>query len=329
MIDHIKDDCPQILRDFLVYIETILNRSQNTVLSYYYDLRLFLRFIKLHKNVVPKNSQFDEIKISDVDAQLIARITTSDIYEFIHYISSQNNNRSCSRARKVSTLRSFFKYLTKKTHLLDYDPMAELDNPKKSKTIVKYLTIEQSISLLDSIDGKFKERDYCIIVLFLNCGLRLSELVGINENDIKDNKLVVTGKGNKQRLVYLNDACLSAIKAYMEFKSTHYKDTLKREPALFISRNLRRMDKRSVQLIVEKYLKAANLDNMGFSTHKLRHTAATLMYQHGGVDVRTLQEVLGHENLSTTQIYTHVSNEQTKKAIESNPLSNIKPKDNK
>jgi site-specific recombinase XerD len=329
MIDRITDDCPQILREFLVYIETILNRSSNTVLSYYYDLRLFLRFIKLHKNIIPKNTVFEEIKIADVDAQLISRITTSDIYEFIHFISSKNNNRSYSRARKVSTLRSFFKYLTKKTHLLDYDPMLELDNPKKSKSIVKYLTIEQSISLLNSIDGKFKERDYCIIVLFLNCGLRLSELVGINENDIKENKLVVTGKGNKQRLVYLNEACLNAIENYMKYKSLHYKDTLKREPALFISRNLKRIDKRSVQLIVEKYLKAANLDNMGFSTHKLRHTAATLMYQHGNVDVRTLQEVLGHENLSTTQIYTHVSNEQTKKAIESNPLSNIKPKENK
>ncbi len=325
----ILDDCPQILREFLLYMETILNRSPNTILSYYYDLKLFFRFIKKQKNIVDKNILFEEIKIEDVDAELISKITTTDIYEFIHFIIHKNNNHSYARSRKVSTLRSFFKYLTQKTHLLDYNPMTELDNPKKSKTIVKYLTIEQSISLLNNIESKYKERDYCILVLFLNCGLRLSELVGINEHDIKENKLVVTGKGNKQRLVYLNEACVDAIEKYMKFKSKKYKDTLKNEPALFISRNMKRIDKRSVQMIVQKHLKAANLDRMGFSTHKLRHTAATLMYQHGNVDVRTLQEILGHENLSTTQIYTHVSNLQAQKAIESNPLSNFKPKEDK
>ena len=323
----ILEDCPQILREFLFYMETILNRSPNTILSYYYDLKLFFRFILKQKDKSYKTVLFEEIKIEQVDAQLISKITTSDIYEFIHFITHKNNNHSCARSRKVSTLRSFFKYLTQKTHLLEYNPMAELDNPKKSKSIVKYLTIEQAISLLSSLDGKFKERDYCILTLFLNCGLRLSELVGINEYDIKDDKLVVTGKGNKQRVVYLNDACKNALKEYLDFKSKKYKDTLKNEPALFISRNMKRIDKRSVQLIVEKHLKSANLDRMGFSTHKLRHTAATLMYQHGNVDVRTLQEILGHENLSTTQIYTHVSNLQAQKAIESNPLSKFKPKE--
>ncbi len=327
MVNIILEDCPQILKDFLFYMETILNRSPNTVLSYYYDLKLFLKFIKKRKINTANNISFNEIKIEDVDAELISRITTSDIYEFIHFITHENNNKSYARSRKVSTLRSFFKYLTQKTHLLEYNPMSELENPKKSKSIVKFLTIEQSISLLNNIESKFKERDYCILVLFLNCGLRLSELVGINECDIKENKLVVTGKGNKQRLVYLNEACLDAIKNYKEFKSKKYKDTLKNEPALFISRNMKRIDKRSVQMIVQKHLKSANLDAMGFSTHKLRHTAATLMYQHGNVDVRTLQEILGHENLSTTQIYTHVSNSQAQKAIESNPLSNFKPKD--
>ncbi len=329
MTDNILNDCPQILKEFLFYIETILNRSPNTVLSYYYDLRLFFRFIKKQKKIISNKVSFDQIKIEDVDAELISRITTTDIYEFIHFITHENNNKSYSRSRKVSTLRSFFKYLTQKTHLLEYNPMSELDNPKKTKSIVKYLTIEQSIALLSNIESKYTERDYCILILFLNCGLRLSELVGINESDIKDNKLIVTGKGNKQRLVYLNQSCLDAIKAYKNFKSQHYKDTLKYEPALFISRNMKRIDKRSVQMIVQKHLKAANLDSMGFSTHKLRHTAATLMYQHGNVDVRTLQEVLGHENLSTTQIYTHVANSQTQKAIESNPLSNFKPKDKK
>ena len=206
--------------------------------------------------------------------------------------------------------------------------MLEIDNPNKPKRVVKYLTLEQSMELLQGVEGKFKERDYCIITLFLNCGLRLSEVVGINENDIKDDRLVVTGKGNKQRQIYLNNACLQALERYITWKRADPEQyaRIKDKKALFISKNYARINKRSVQLIVEKWLKNANLDNMGFSTHKLRHTAATLMYQHGDVDVRTLQEILGHENLATTQIYTHVSNAQAKDAFDSNPLAKFTQK---
>ena len=328
MDNRILDDCPQILRDFLFYMETILNRSSNTVLSYYYDLRLFLRFVKRRKKNISKEIEFDDITISDVDANLISSVSVADIYEYLYFISNDHDNQSMARSRKVSSLRTFYKYLTQKIHLFEYNPMLEIDNPNKPKRVVKYLTLEQSMELLQGVDGRFKERDYCILTLFLNCGLRLSEVVGINENDIKGDRLVVTGKGNKQRQIYLNNACLQALERYITAKRADAEQyaRIKDKKALFISRNYTRINKRSVQLIVEKWLKSANLDNMGFSTHKLRHTAATLMYQHGDVDVRTLQEILGHENLATTQIYTHVSNAQAKNAMDSNPLAKFAPK---
>lgn len=328
MDNRILDDCPQILRDFLFYMETILNRSPNTVLSYYYDLRLFLRFIKRRKKNISKEIEFDEITIQDIDADLISSVSVADIYEYLYFISNDHDNQSMARSRKVSSLRTFYRYLTQKIHLFEYNPMLEIDNPNKPKRVVKYLTLEQSMDLLQGIDGRFKERDYCIITLFLNCGLRLSEVVGINESDIKDDRLVVTGKGNKQRQIYLNKACVQAIENYIKSKRADpdFYSRIKDKRALFISKNYTRINKRSVQLIVEKWLKNANLDNMGFSTHKLRHTAATLMYQHGDVDVRTLQEILGHENLATTQIYTHVSSSQAKNAMDSNPLAKFHAK---
>lgn len=326
----ILDDCPQVLRDFLFYMETILNRSPNTVLSYYYDLRLFLRFIKRRKKNISKEIDFNDIPINDIDANLISSVSVADIYEYLYFITNDHDNQSMARSRKVSSLRVFYKYLTQKIHLFDYNPMLEIDNPNKPKRVVKYLTLEQSIELLQGIDGKYKERDYCIITLFLNCGLRLSEVVGINESDIKGDRLVVTGKGNKQRQIYLNPACIEALERYINSKRADPEAfaRIKDKRALFISRNYTRINKRSVQLIVEKWLKNADLDNMGFSTHKLRHTAATLMYQHGDVDVRTLQEILGHENLATTQIYTHVSNSQAKNAMDNNPLAKFHPKKN-
>lgn len=321
----IQQDCPVILRDFLFYLQTILNRSPNTVLGYYYDLRVFFRFIKQKKKKVSKKIPFDKIPIADVDPDLIGSVCVADIYEYLYFISNDHQNQSMARSRKVSSLRTFYKYLTQKIHLFEYNPMLEIDNPNKPKRIVKYLTLEQSIELLKSTDGPYKERDYCILTFFLNCGLRLSELVGINESDIRGDRMVVTGKGNKQRTVYLNTACLEALERYRNYKKAHYSDQIKEKNALFLSRNHRRIAKRSVQMIVEKHLQQAHLDQMGFSTHKLRHTAATLMYQNGGVDVRTLQEILGHENLATTQIYTHVSNAQAQAAIDKNPLAKIHP----
>lgn len=266
---------------------------------------------------------FEDIDISNVDMKLVSTVTLREVYEFLNYILRNRGNNQAARARKTSSLRQFYKYLEKNS-FISSNPIKELESPKQKKSLPKYLTLEQSIELLNSVDGPYKERDYCILTLFLNCGLRLSELCGLNYSDIRtDNTLRVLGKGNKERVIYLNFACLNALEAYMKVRPV---DGLKDKKALFISRNHNRMSPKTVQALVYKYLEKIGLNSQGYSCHKLRHTAATLMYQTGDVDIRVLKEILGHENLGTTEIYTHLSNQQLKQASEKNPLSNIKPK---
>jgi integrase/recombinase XerD len=316
-------EMPVILRDFLNYLQTIRNKSRNTVQVYFYDLRMFLRFLKLQRNLVDRDTDFDEITIADVDENLLRTVTLSDLYDFLSFVSNNRNNTSYARARKVASLRSFFNYLTSKANLIENNPAKELESPKVIKRLPRYLNVEESKKLLNSVSGQYSERDYAILTLFLNCGLRLSELVGININSIKNNTLTVIGKGNKERIVPLNNACMDAIKAYMKVRPV---DGVKDKNALFISRRKQRISKESVQKIVKKYIKEAGLDPERYSTHKLRHTAATLMYRYGNVDIRTLQELLGHESLSTTEIYTHLDQKQLKDAVDSNPLSNFSKK---
>lgn len=312
-----------IIKDYLNYLQTVKDRSPKTIDEYFSDLRLFFRYIKMSRKLVPDDLPLNKIHIDDVDIDLIKSITLTEIYEFMGYLKDVRSNNAKSRARKTSSLRNFYKYLEVKKHLLEKNPMKELEVPKPRKAVPKYLTLEQSVELLNAVEGEFKERDYCILTIFLNCGLRLSELCGLNFNDIRsDNTMRVKGKGNKERILYLNQACVDAITEYKKVRPVDVKD----RQALFISRQNNRISPKTVQAMVYKYLAKIGLDSQGYSCHKLRHTAATLMYQHGNVDVRVLQEVLGHENLGTTQIYTHTSSQQKKDAIESNPLSNIKPK---
>ncbi len=309
-------------------METIKGRSSATINSYYIDLRNFFRFMKELRGLLPSKTSFNKIPISDISIDFIRTITLSDVYEYLNYTLSERSNSAKTRARKVSCLRSFFNYLTSKAHLLEENPVKDLETPKLKKTLPKYLSLEQSLELLNHVDGEYQERDYCILTLFLNCGMRLSELVGINLSDIQDNTLRLTGKGNKERIVYLNDACLSSIQSYLAVRTkniSHIKD----KNALFLSRLGKRIDKRRVQQLVSKHLQDAGLGNMGYSTHKLRHTAATLMYQHGNVDIRVLKEILGHVNLGTTEIYTHVTSSQLEKASDASPLSGIHPRGNK
>lgn len=314
-------ESPQIIKEFLGYMQTIKGKSERTVNEYYVDLRTFFRYIKISKGLVNNSEQFDKIDISDIDIELIKDITLTDAFEYMNYLMNERKNGASARSRKSSSLRTFFKYLTNKTGKLKVNPLVELENPKIKSSLPKYLSLEQSIELLNSVDGDFKERDYCILTLFLNCGMRLSELVGINLNDIKsDNTLKITGKGNKERIVYLNDACIMAIDKY---KSVRPVDGVLDKKALFLSKRKQRISPKTVQFIVNKYLKKIGLDKQGYSVHKLRHTAATLMYQYGKVDIRILKDILGHENLGTTQIYTHISNEQMKQASLSNPISQI------
>ncbi|MCX8131833.1 MAG: tyrosine recombinase XerC [Clostridia bacterium] len=319
MKNHIQES-PLILKDFLNYMETIRGKSKNTVQVYFYDLRVFFRFLKIHFGVIDKKTDFDSIAISDVNLDLISKVTLSVLYEFMSFVSRERDNTASSRARKVASLKSFFNYLTNKSKQLSINPASELESPKLLKRLPKYLNIEESKKLLTSVKGKYSERDYAILTLFLNCGMRLSELVGINLNNIKNNTLTIIGKGNKERTVYLNNACIKAIEEYLKVRSV---EGVKDRNALFLSERKQRICNNMVQRIVKRYIIEAGLDPQRYSTHKLRHTAATLMYRYGNVDIRALQEILGHESISTTEIYTHLDNKQLKDAVDSNPLANF------
>ena len=323
-------DCPQILADFLVYHESIKGQSAKTISEYYLDLRLFLRFIKLMRNDMPIACDINDISIKDIDIAFIREITTSDIFDFLSYLSNDRivNQKAkikeygispASRARKLSAIKSFYKYLTVRTKQLIDNPVADLEYPKLRKSLPKYLTLEQSAALLKAVSGPNQKRDYAILMLFLNCGIRRSELVGLNLNDVYDDRIRVVGKGNKERFVYFGVACRKAIDAYLPERN---KKILSDNRALFGSRDNNRISVTAVHRMIKKYLLAAGLDPDNYSAHKLRHTAATMMLS-GGVDVRTVQDVLGHENLNTTQIYTHIESTELKVAAEANPLSKL------
>lgn len=315
---------PSVLTDFLRYLDVVKNKSPLTVQEYATDLRTFLRFLKKSRGLIPASADFESISIADLDLAFIRTITLSDAYAFLSYCKNERQNNATTRARKVSSIRGLFKYMTVQMKLLDENPMQELDTPKQKKAIPKYLTLDQSISLLDHIDGKNQARDYCMITFFLNCGMRLSELVGLNLSDIRDHEIIrVTGKGDKERILYLNQACQEALDAYLKVRPV---DGVKDKNALFLSNRLQRISPKTVQHIVYTFLEKAGLSGQGLSVHKLRHTAATLMYQHGKVDVLVLKEILGHENLGTTEIYTHIVDEQIKSAVDANPLHHQKAK---
>ena len=330
-MDYLKES-PPVIRDYLVYLETIMGRSPRTVNEYYLDLRTFFRYILQNRGLIPSSAEFDQISLNQVDLALVRSITRAEILDFLVFAARQRpkhhkspettyGNDVRTRARKISALRGFYKYYCDKLQLITENPTKSLDVPKAKKELPKFLTLQESLDLLGAIDGQYQQRDYCIITLFLNCGMRVSELVNINLQDISENRLRLLGKGNKERMVYLNQACVDAIEAYLPYrlppKAGH-------KNALFISRFGQRINVQTVKALVKKYLGHAGLSQKHCSVHKLRHTAATLMYQNG-VDVRTLKEVLGHENLDTTMIYTHVIDQNLKDAADANPLSHLKP----
>lgn len=329
-------DCPQVVRDFLIYHENIKGQSPRTIDEYYLDLRMFLRFIKLMRNDMPVQTRLEDIDIKSIDIEFIRQINTSDIFDFLAYLANERTANPDSpapdygisptaRARKLSALKSFYKYLTLRTKQLQENPVADLEYPKLRKSLPKYLTMEQSAALLKAVSGQNEKRDYAILMLFLNCGIRRSELVGLNLTDIYEDRIRVVGKGNKERIVYFGSACRKALDAYLPER---HKLVLTDNRALFASRNGNRISTDAVHALVKKALLKAGLDATQFSAHKLRHTAATMMLS-GGVDVKTVQEVLGHENLNTTQIYTHIENTELKIAAEANPLSKLDFSDEK
>ena len=316
-----RTEAPPLLRDFLVYHETIQGHSRRTVDEYYLDLRGFFRFLKRDKKLVPDDMPMDQIPIDDVGIDLIRTVTLTDIYAYMNYLSRDRRLNNASRARKVATIRSFYKYLTNKAKLLDVNLVQDLDAPRLKKALPKYLDLDESLELLDHVEGKNAIRDYCILTLFLNCGLRISELVGLNKTDVRGDQLRVLGKGNKERVLFLNDACQRALADWMTERDAM---TLVDQNALFVTlQNRRRITRAAVHKLVKKHLAGAGLDSTQYSAHKLRHTAATLMLQNG-VDVRTLQEVLGHDHLNTTQIYTHVDSDELRVAAKANPLASVR-----
>ena len=319
MID--RDSNPYLLNCFLDYLDSALDKSENTIKEYNYDLVTFFKYLKLNDLNLDTNSK--EILINDITIDELKQLTLDDLYTYTSYLKKVKKNSAATRARKVASLKSFFNYLCMNQKLLDINPAQNLETPKIGKRLPKYLTLEESQQLLKNIeknDSRNEPRDYAIITLFLNCGMRLSELTGINMGDIDfdNDKLNVIGKGNKERTIYLNNACMSAIRTYM---SSRKQNTLKNDSKapLFLSERKERISQRTVQEIVKKYLTATGLSK--YSTHKLRHTAATLMYKYGNVDIRALQQLLGHESISTTEIYTHVDNEIIRNAVEANPLN--------
>lgn len=323
------DDCPEYLENFLTYIKVSKERSDRTEEAYYIDIRTFLRYLKVINNSTLRETDWQEIKINDVPIEWLQRFTLLDAHKYLLFLRNERNNSSATRARKTSALKQFFTYLNKTAKLIDNDSLKDLELPRIKNKLPTFLSLEDSQKLLNSIDSKHKERDYCIILLFLNCGMRLSELVGLNLVDYsRDNwTLRVTGKGNKQRIVYLNELCVETLNNYIDLYRPN--ETAKDKIAIFLSANKTRIAKRRVQQIVEENLKRAGLSNLGISTHKLRHTAATLMYQYGNVDPLVLRDVLGHKSIATTEIYTHLSDKNLREAANANPLSKKIPDDNK
>lgn len=316
--DELKD-FPELFIKYFSYQSAVVNKSKLTVLEYASDLRSFLRFLMIQNNLADSKTEFEEISVESIPEDVFLNATNQDVYAFAAYCRNERDNNENTRMRKMSSIRSFYKWLTVNEKILKSNPMESLDSPKAKKSLPKYLTLDESLELLRSIDGPNRQRDYCIITFFLNCGLRLSEIVSLNCKDIRpDKSMKVTGKGNKERIVYLNDSCMKAYYDYMKVRPT---EGIIDKNALFISRNKKRISPKTVQHIVYSLLDKAGLGDRGFSVHKLRHTAATLMYQHGNADVLLLKEMLGHESLSTTQIYTHVVDDQLRKAMDSNPLN--------
>ena len=323
------EDCPNVVRDFLSYHESIKAQSPQTIREYHLDIRMFLRFMKLMRQERSLATPLEDVDIRDIDLDFLASITTSDVYEFLSWLANdrtpdpdkpgEQGIEAAARARKLSAIKSFYKYLTVRQKLIDENPVADLEYPKLRRSLPKYLTLEQSAALLNAVSGPNEIRDYAILILFLNCGIRRSELVGLNLSDVYEDRIRVVGKGNKERFVYFGTPCRRAIDAYLVERN---KKVLTDNRALFGSRNGQRISVTAVHRLVKKALLQAGLDADQFSAHKLRHTAATMMLS-GGVDVKTVQEVLGHENLNTTQIYTHIESTELKIAAEATPINRL------
>ena len=319
-------DAPDILMEFLEYHSTVRGHSDQTIAAYYLDLKILFRFLKRRRRLVDPTVPFSEIDITDIDIDFIKTIKIEELYRYQSFspemMQSSNALSAASRCRRTSSVKSFFQYLTAKRHLLEYNVCQELDMPKRQASLPRYLEESECDALLSACDGPFALRDYCMLMILLCCGLRVSELVSLNLTDVYEDHLRVIGKGNKERVVFFAEGCREALDDYLSARNPEHISPEDKN-ALFISRDHRRISVRGVQKMLDKKLKMAGLDASRFSPHKLRHTAATLMLKNG-VDTRALQEVLGHSNLNTTQIYTHLDNASLREAALANPIGRRK-----
>ncbi len=324
-----KKENPFFVNEYLTHLSVVKCLSDSTVMGYYQDIRQFLRFLQFREmqpDVQPTAEMLMDLPICDMKPEQLDAVTLREIYEYYSFLAVECKNHDKARSRKASSLRSFFSYLTKQAHLVRQDPTVNLELSSPKRALPKYLNLDESLKLLRTLTTQENHRahirDYCILTLFLNCGIRLSELVGLNLSslDLKESKMRVLGKGSKERIVYLNSACMSALREYLFERSQIETD----DTALFLSNQKKRISRRRVQQIVEESLAAAGLQGRGLSTHKLRHTAATLMYQHGHVDILTLKSILGHESTATTEIYTHLSDTAVQEAMDHSPLAGEK-----
>jgi site-specific recombinase XerD len=315
-----KNECPDFLNDYIFYLRVVRGRAETTINEYFINIRMFLRYILKEKQ--NRSEPLEAIKIKDFPKELLNEITLRDVYGFFDFLAFERENKPAARARKTAALKSLFQFLQKRANLVDHNPVEDVEMPTVKRALPKFLTLEESLRLLSSDSYEEPERDFCMVTLFLNCGMRLNELVSINISDIdfEERKLLLKGKGSKQRIIYINDACIAAIKTYLNSR----KNPPEEPNALFLSRKKRRISRRRVEQIIEKLLNETGLGNRGISPHKLRHTAATLMYQHGNVDTLVIKDVLGHASIATTEIYTHLSDERKQSAAESLPIAKMK-----
>ena len=321
---------PILITDYLNYLKSIRGLSSNTIKEYSYDLNLLIRFMIVRKiyygNIVKFNKEFNDDEINSIiNPSFFETLTLQDFYSYLSYLDNEKNDTASTRSRKISAIKSFYKYLYSEIEVINSNVSEKLTNPKISQRQPVYLTLTETERLLDTINNEkndfLRSRDLAIVFTFLTTGMRLSELVSIDMTDIVNDHFNIIGKGNKERTVYLTDNCLQLIYSYIIVRAKYIGD--KDIDALFISTRKKRISNRAVQSTIDKYLKKAGFDTSIYSTHKLRHTAATLMYKYGNVDIRALKDILGHSNVSTTQIYTHLDDDDLKNAVNKNPLSNL------
>lgn len=315
-------DNPQILDDYLNYLKTIRGLSPKTIHEYRYDLMRFLHFTVRRKNSTHfRDLPLEAVPLDEVDEEWLSHISFDDLLAFLADSDDAEGLSASRRARLSSALRSFFKYLVSVRESFEKNPAEKLTSPKRKKRHPVYLTLEEAVTLLKTAAQEpnrfFRARDVAILMTFLTTGLRLSELCGLNLNSIREGQIHVIGKGNKERMIYITDSCAVSIEHYRAVRPI-----VPNEDALFLSSRHQRISPRAVQHRIEQLLQKAGFDTRLYTTHKLRHTAATLLYREG-VDIRTLQRILGHESLATTQIYTHVDDAQAKQAVEKNPLAHL------